>query len=281
MDGTGHTRTDAGPAGPAGRPSDAAAVVLAGGSSRRMGQPKSFLAVGGRELLQRALDAASGACPSVVLVGADTEACRRAALRYGWEPAREHGASSRPSPLFRRGATVLRVTTDRRPGKGPLAGLETGWAESGPTARWWALAADLPFASPSIGRRLLEELRAWEEGASAGAATGSGGTGGTDPVRGTAGGTGSAPAGGTRPVGRAVVPAVGGRPQPLCAAYGAGVPPIASRCLEGGIRAMGAFLDRLEVRVIKLEAEDEWRLFNVNTPDELEQARAWAEATEG
>jgi molybdenum cofactor cytidylyltransferase len=40
-----------------------AAVVLASGFSRRMGQSKLTLAVGGRTLLERALDAVSGAAP--------------------------------------------------------------------------------------------------------------------------------------------------------------------------------------------------------------------------
>lgn len=247
-----------GPGDPAGPLTDAAAVVLAGGASRRMGRPKAFLSVGGRELLEVALDAAASACPAIVLV-ADPSSCADALRRYGWAP-RTRGEER----LYDRGPTRLRLLTDRRPGQGPLAGLETAWAESGggnglwpdgrSPARWWGLAADLPFVSGEVGRRLLEELRAWES---------------------------EAPAAADEPPARAVVPVSGGRPQPLCAAYGAGLRPVASRCLDAGHRAMGAFLDRLQVRHLALESDLASRLDNVNTPEELARAheRAMRERT--
>lgn len=237
----------------------AAAVVLAGGASRRMGRPKAFLTVGGRELLERALDAAAGACRSVVLVGADLQDCRDAALRYGWEPAPDPDPTA-ASPLLRRGSTLLRISTDRRPGRGPLAGLEMGWTESpSSVARWWVLAVDLPFATQALGRRLLEALRVWEEVEGAESA-------------------GAHAMGAPRRIARAVVPSAAGRLQPLCAAYGIGALPAASRCLDEGVRAMGAFLDRLEIRTLELGPADALLLLNVNTPEGLERARARAES---
>src|SRR6188508_2888110 len=54
------------------------AVILAAGSSRRMGTPKQLLAVDGRPLLVRAVEAAlaSPAWPVVVVLGAEAEKIR-------------------------------------------------------------------------------------------------------------------------------------------------------------------------------------------------------------
>lgn len=227
------------------RARDAAAVVLAGGRSSRIGRPKPFLAVGRRELLQRALDTASATCRTVLLVVDDPEPSRAALLRYGWH--RESGGGE--TDRFRRGPVCLRLVPDRRPGEGPLAGLETAWLESPDgLTRWWALASDLPFVSPGLGLRLLTALRAWERE-----------------------GPAVAP---DRP--RAVVASAGGRLQPLCAAYGAGALPVARERLDRSERSLRGFLDRLEIRAIELGAEEGWRLLNVNTPADLERARARA-----
>lgn len=245
---------------PAGGPAPVAtaAVVLAGGASRRMGRPKPFLRVGERELLQRALDAAAAVCARVVLVGSEAGRCRQAALRYGWRP--EDPADEKPGTgrRLRRGASRLLIVEDRRPGLGPLAGLETARI-AGPAdvAHWWALAADLPFASPELGRGLLAELRAWEAEADRP------GAGGSSPAT-------------TASIGRAVVAAADGRLQPLCAAYGAEALEAASRCLDAEIRAVGAFLGRLRVRRMELPPTEGWRLLNVNTEEQLREARARA-----
>ena len=57
-----------------------AGVVLAAGGSRRMGHPKQLLPLGGRPLLQHALDAAaaSGLGEIVLVLGHEAEAIRRA-----------------------------------------------------------------------------------------------------------------------------------------------------------------------------------------------------------
>ena len=58
----------------------AAAVVLAAGASRRMGQPKQLLALAGRPLVQHAIDAAAGASVDtiVLVLGHEAEAIRSA-----------------------------------------------------------------------------------------------------------------------------------------------------------------------------------------------------------
>lgn len=230
---------------------EAAAIVLAGGASRRMGRPKAFLTVGGRELLEHALEVATGACRSVVLVCAERDACAEALARYGWV---RRGSEGR---VYSRRSARLEVLADTRPGQGPLAGLETAWkaaraagdgtegAWTASPVRWWALAVDLPFVTAGLGRRLLEELRSWEDRLE------------------------DAPPAAT---GRAVVPVVAARRQPLCAAYSATAGAVATRCLDEGTRAMEAFLDRLALRLVELEPPLAGQLDNVNTPEDLARA---------
>lgn len=271
---------------PRGPEPGAVAIVLAGGASRRMGRPKPFLTVGDAEMLERALRTAAAVCSTVLLVGADAAACRRAAMRYGWhadpggEPEIEHDPKARTpgdSELeghLLRGSSRLLVLTDRRPRQGPLAALETAWTHRPAGSRhFWALASDLPFVSPSLGSRLLADLRAWE--AESGEETRAGGSAaprGPAAHRGPPG----APAGA-----RAVVAASGGRRQPLCAAYGAGALELASACLDSEVRAMHAFLERLAVRAIQPAPGEGWRLFNVNTAEQLRAARERARREEG
>jgi len=50
------------------RVGDLTAFILAGGRSRRMGQDKAFLELGGRTLLSRALDLANAVAPTVRIV---------------------------------------------------------------------------------------------------------------------------------------------------------------------------------------------------------------------
>jgi molybdenum cofactor cytidylyltransferase len=58
------------------------AIVLAAGSSRRMGRPKLLLPLAGRPLLQHALDAAAGAAVGeiVLVLGHEAEAIRAAIM---------------------------------------------------------------------------------------------------------------------------------------------------------------------------------------------------------
>lgn len=220
-------------------------VILAGGASRRMGTDKAFLDIGGRTILRRMLEEATAGFTDSVLVVNDGSAFERALERYGW--MRAQGDS------FTLGARRLRLLTDRRPGLGPLAGLEVALGSvSG--RRAWALGCDLPFMTPEAGRRLLEALRPLE---------GTGKTAGPPP----------APA--------AAVPRLRGRLQPTCAAFEVGAGEVAATCLDEGEHRVSEFLKRLRLRVVD-EAEfrdlgDPARLFlNVNDPADLERARALA-----
>lgn len=116
-----------------------AAVLLAGGSARRLGGvDKPALLVGGRPLLERVLDAVPDADP-VVAVG----------------PPR---ASERP----------LRWTREEPPGSGPLAGLDAGLRELGEVPGVVAvLAADLVGVTAGTLTRLREALAGAPEAAGA------------------------------------------------------------------------------------------------------------------
>lgn len=134
-----------------------------------------------------------------------------------------------------------RRVPDERPGvQGPLAGIEAGLAAANNPLAFVA-AGDMPFLVPDLIGHLLNRL------------AGSGAL--------------------------AVVPRYGGRVHPLCAAYSREVLPLVRTALDGGTRAMRAFLDLLD-RVEHADEEELRRfgdpgllLANVNSPADLERAR--------
>lgn len=247
----------------------ATAVILAGGDSRRLGRDKALVEIGGRPLLVRVLDAAAPAVDELLVVTGEPDAHARALREHGRAPdvasggmggnpagadGREGGEPVDPGDDGAAGGRPrLRLLTDRRPGRGPLAGLETGLA----AARWEAclvLACDLPFLPPEVPARLLEELAGRRDAGSP-----------------------------DRP--RAVVPMAGGRRQSLCAAVERRAGGMAAACLDEGLPSVAAWLERLDVREIPLErlaaghedasAAGRWML-DVDTPEALEAARRLA-----
>lgn len=138
-------------------------------------------------------------------------------------------------------APGLRRVEDRRAGReGPLAGLEAGLA----AARYplvYVAAGDLPFLPPGLVSFLLRRLADTE-----------------------------APA---------VVPRHRGRVQPLCAAYRQELLPVVSSMLDQETRAARALLAELDgVEYVEggLASFGDPDLFlsNVNSPEDLEKARA-------
>ncbi|UQS25073.1 NTP transferase domain-containing protein [Amycolatopsis thermalba] len=108
--------------------SDLAAVVLAGGSARRLsGVDKPMLVVGGKPLLHRVIAAVGGADP-VVVVG----------------PARD-------------GVAGVRWAREDPPGGGPAAALAAGLRHV-TTSRVAVLAGDLAGVTPSTTERLTAAL---------------------------------------------------------------------------------------------------------------------------
>jgi molybdenum cofactor guanylyltransferase len=110
-------------------------VVLAGGTSRRMGRDKAALLIGGEPLLRRAVTRLRLALAQVIVIGAP--AC---------------------APLI----PGTRLVADAWPGRGPLGALATALSmiEANQTAQAdateWALlvACDMPFTQPALLRAM-------------------------------------------------------------------------------------------------------------------------------
>jgi molybdenum cofactor guanylyltransferase len=106
-------------------------AILAGGRSRRFGSPKQLAPVGGILLVERVAAAvrAAGATP-VAIVAADS-------------PDLSH---------------LLPCRADVRPGRGPLAGIQTAllWARELGLRGALCVACDLPFLPAALLHRLIE-----------------------------------------------------------------------------------------------------------------------------
>lgn len=186
-------------------------AILAGGASRRFGAPKALARVGERTIIERVRDALSEAVDRVVVIANDPDLCADLHL-----PARP----------------------DRRPGEGPLAGVETAlrWAidEGRPGAL--VAACDMPFLDARALAMLID------------AAT-------SDAA---------AFAGASRP--------------PLCVYLATSCLPTVERLLEGdGDRSMRALLGAVYTAWVpesdvRRFIDHATMFFNVNTPDDLLRA---------
>jgi molybdopterin-guanine dinucleotide biosynthesis protein A len=203
----------------------AEAFVLAGGRSTRMGKDKSLLRVGGETLLEGALSR-----------------------------LRREGFSPRISGNAPELARFAPLVADRRPGCGPLSGVDACMAASEAELNLF-VAVDLPYLPEGFLSWLVE--RAQRSGA------------------------------------WATIPMAGGRPEPLCAVYHRGVKPGIETALEGGRYSMMAALEEpcragggcdlfaLESVRAAEGVHMDWlppvleRVFlNCNTPGDLQRARA-------
>ena len=107
-----------------------AAIILAGGESRRMGRNKAFLDLGGLPLLGHVLRTLSPVCGEVLVVARDPEAYP---------------------------GVGVRVVGDLVPGAGPLGGLYTGLRASADAVNF-CVACDMPLVRAEVVRRLLGML---------------------------------------------------------------------------------------------------------------------------
>ena len=145
------------------------------------------------------------------------------------------GGGATPPPEARR------VAGERPGSQGPLAGIEAGLAAA-VNRRVFVAAGDLPFLPEGLVRTLLARLGVGET--------------------------------------RAAVPRYGGATHPLCAAYDRGILPEVTAALDAGARSVRALLDGLSG--VEYVGEDALARFgdpgvflmNVNSPGDLEQARA-------
>jgi molybdopterin-guanine dinucleotide biosynthesis protein A len=111
-----------------------AAIVLAGGRSTRMGRDKAAIVLGGRTLLQRAIDAVEGVVDEIVVVGA---------------PGRPLPPVTSSRPLW--------LVNDPVEGEGPLAGLLAGLAATD-AERCLVVGCDQPALDPALLLLLLGRL---------------------------------------------------------------------------------------------------------------------------
>src|SRR5918997_295971 len=112
------------------------AVVLCGGQSRRMGQPKAWLPFGPERMLQRVVRLVGEAARPIVVVAAPDQELP-------------------PLPDW---ATIAR---DPVSGRGPLQGLAAGLAAlPGSVELAYATATDVPFLQPAWILRLVERIGA-------------------------------------------------------------------------------------------------------------------------
>ena len=116
---------------------DVTLLVVAGGRSRRMGEDKRWLDVGGVPLLEGLLQkaAAAGFAEIFLCVEERSERLQALASRYG-----------------------ARILVDETAGQGPVAGLSRGLAASSHT--WsFAVSADMPFFSFDAAIELLPKAK--------------------------------------------------------------------------------------------------------------------------
>ncbi len=120
--------------GPVTAPTQPTVIVLAGGSSRRMGTDKRVLDIDGTPRLQRVIDGLPDATSILVVIDPD-----------------------RPLPDDLVADGRIRVVHDRRTSKGPLGGIEAGLAATD-DAMVLVLAVDMPWLAPSVLRLLAARL---------------------------------------------------------------------------------------------------------------------------
>jgi molybdopterin-guanine dinucleotide biosynthesis protein A len=107
-------------------------ALLAGGENRRFGSHKALAPVGGRPILDRALEALAGATDRIGIV------------------------ANEPGPYLAAGRPVR---PDLRPGAGALGGILTAvrWAMEEGCEAAAVLACDMPFVPGALIRRLADE----------------------------------------------------------------------------------------------------------------------------
>lgn len=138
------------------------ALVLAGGSSSRMGTDKALILWNGEPMLAKVCRAALGCCEDVSVLTPWPDRYRKP-LETGFLA---QTPSSQPNSDERNPVSDIRWLEESRPGRGPLLALAEGWeqililaSESGDDTEWLLLlGCDLPLLQPEILRRWASQL---------------------------------------------------------------------------------------------------------------------------
>lgn len=204
---------------------DCTALILAGGDSRRMGQDKAALVLGGITLLENVSTTMQTIFPKVLV----------------------------SVKQLRSGVNLPQVCDGQSDG-GPLAGLVAGLAKV-ETPWVFAVACDMPF----IEAAMIERLALYRA-----------------PPLGLAPSLIREGRGGLQF--QAVVPVVGGYPQPLAAFYATSALNVMRAAFEAGDKSLRGVLQKLDVRYVDeaelREADPALRsFFDLDTPQDFAAAQ--------
>jgi molybdenum cofactor guanylyltransferase len=194
----------------------AAAIILSGGKSSRMGTNKALLKINEKTNIERIADALKLYFDDIILV------------------------TNHPESYEFLGLTMV---NDQFPGMGPLAGLHAG-LEASEYQTNFIVACDMPFVSAELASTLVQFCKEYD----------------------------------------AVIPVINGIRHPLFAVFKKEIAAEAARCIQEGSLRMRHLLDRINVLyVTEKEMQSVGQLdldrvfFNMNHPNEYEDAKKWAE----
>ncbi|ETI67686.1 molybdenum cofactor guanylyltransferase [Neobacillus vireti] len=195
----------------------AAAIILAGGKSSRMGTNKALLKINEKTNIERTCDALKLLFDDIILVTNEPET-------YEF--------------------LEMKMIPDHYPGMGPLAGVHAGLTASDYDVNF-IVACDMPFISVELAEALVHACGHYD----------------------------------------AVIPVINGKQHPLFAVFHKKVAGEAAKSIEEGSLRMKHLLDRLHVLYVtesELQTYSQHDLervfFNMNHPNEYEDAKKWAEA---
>jgi molybdenum cofactor guanylyltransferase len=194
----------------------AAAIILSGGKSSRMGTNKALLKINEKTNIERISDRLKPLFDDIILVTNDLE-------QYEF--------------------LGLKIVSDQFPGMGPLAGVHAGLKASEYETNV-IVACDMPFVSGELAQALVDKSSDYD----------------------------------------AVIPVINGKQQPLFAVFQKRAAIEVEQCIKQERLRMKHLLDRLNVLYVTekdLEINSSLDLervfFNMNHPNEYEEALKWAE----
>ncbi|MDQ1143495.1 molybdopterin-guanine dinucleotide biosynthesis protein A [Bacillus sp. SORGH_AS 510] len=195
----------------------AAAIILSGGKSSRMGTNKALLKINEKTNIERIADTLKPLFDDIILVTNNPESYEFLGLK---------------------------MIKDYYPGMGPLAGVHAGLTHSDYDVNF-IVACDMPFVSGELAQALVRFCGEYD----------------------------------------AVIPVIDGKQHPLFAVFKKEIAGKVAESIEEGTLRMKHLLDRLQVLYVTerdLQSNSLLDLdkvfFNMNHPNEYEDAKKWAEA---